>query len=296
MKIYIYLTIFWISLLSKVSGQLPDSLSGIFHYQKYDIPDFTVDSTYIIKNVKVEKITYLSTDSFLVSAFLTQPVKKQSMSSLIVYSHWAEGDKSEFLNEAVNMSVNGFICILPDGPWLCPGSKLKSFKQQAFLMYRQNVLNMITAIDLMEQSLKFDQNKIFFAGHSLGCNTAVILAAIEPRIDYFVFMTGVYSSTENILNSTFSDFVEWRTKDPDQFADWIKTMKSLDTYLYMPYKRSPCLIQTANQDEYITNKENDLFIENTKLPKEVIKYDSNHKLNIFAQKKREEWILKNSMR
>ena len=274
-----------------VFGQVPDSLTRIFVYTPVKVSSI-VDSSFIQKKVKTERFTYVSVDSFITSAFLTHPIVPKPDRPLIIFQHWGEGDKSEFLEEAKGFSKKGFVCIMPDAPWLCPNTSISSFKRQGFAMYRQCVMNVRTAIDLAMQNMDIDTTHIYVVGHSFGCNTGAILSAVDDRIDYFVFMAGLSSMTKNLQETQLPDFVEWRVTDPNQFRNWIKTTRILDAELYLPYKTVPGLIQVANQDEYISNDENDAFINVTADPKTVKKYDSLHALNEQAQEDRRKWIFK----
>jgi cephalosporin-C deacetylase-like acetyl esterase len=274
-----------------VSAQVPDSLTKIFMYTPAKI-SFQVDSSFEEGKIKVERLTYVSTDSFITSAYLTYPIVLKPGRPLIIFQHWGEGDKSEFLEEAKGFSKKGFVCLMPDGPWLCPNTTISSFKRQGYEMYRQNVMNDRTAIDLAIQQMDIDTSHIYFVGHSFGCNTGAILSAIDYRIDYFVFMAGLSAMTKNLQETQLPDFVEWRTTEPEQFREWIHKTRILDAELYLPYKTSPCLIQVAYHDEYISPDENDAFIHVTAEPKTVKKYDSNHALNEQARKDRRSWILK----
>jgi hypothetical protein len=287
----------WILLLlvswgtSTVIGQTPDSLTRIFTYVPAKI-SFLPDSSFLEGKVKGERLTYFGTDSFVTSAYITYPLAIKANLPLIIFQHWGEGDKSEFLEEAKVFSKKGFVCILPDGPWLCPGTTISSFKRQGYDMYRQCAMNDMTAIDLVLQTMHIDTTHIYFVGHSFGCNTGAILSAIDPRIDYFIFMAGLPAMTKNLQETQLPDFVEWRNAEPVQFNNWIRATRILDAELYLPFKTVPCLIQVANQDEYISNAENDTFIAITPDPKTVKKYDSNHALNEKAKKDRRSWIFK----
>ena len=291
MKSSLILLIFCISF--SVFGQAPDSLTSIFKYTPGKV-SFTHDSSFTEGKVKGNRLNYISTDSFVTSAYITYPEVLKPNRPLIIFQHWGEGDKSEFLEEAKGFSKKGFVCVMPDGPWNCPNTPISSFKKQGFEMYRQCVMNARVAIDLADQVLDIDTNHIYFVGHSFGCNTGALLSAVDKRFDYFVFMAGLSAMTKNLQETQLPDFVEWRTSEPKEFAQWIKKTRILDAELYLPYKTVPCLIQVANHDEYITNTENDSFIAVTPDPKTVKRYNATHALNEQAKKDRKSWIMNRS--
>lgn len=282
--------VFSLLISSCLYAQLPDTLAKRFQYSALSHVNYKVDTSYASGNVKIKKISYLSTDSFIVSAYLIVPQIK-GKTPLIVFQHWGEGNKNEFLEEAIELSRNGIICVLPDAVWLCPKSEITSIKKKGYELYRQGVMNIRTALDLAMTNYKIDSSKVCYVGHSYGCNLGAILSAVEKRINNFVFMTGVYSTTQNTINSKEKEDVEWRTNNPDQFNAWIAKMRPLDAELYLPYKTAPCIIQVAEQDEYITKAENDKFIKITPEPKLVQSFKTNHKLDGQAQFRRMKWII-----
>jgi cephalosporin-C deacetylase-like acetyl esterase len=277
--------------INKIEAQMPDSILAIFKFACSGNPVYQSDSTFRMGDVVINRITYFSTDSFKVSAYMTLPVNETGVSHpFILFNHWGEGDKSEFLQEAITFSNSGFICMLPDEPWLCPDSPIKSFTRQGYEMFRQAVMNARVALDLVEAHYNIDKSNIFCVGHSFGCAVASMLSGIETRIDYFVFMTGLSSTTLNAATTTRQDFVDWREGSAEQFRKWIERMKPLDADRYLPFKEVPCLIQVAQQDEYITEEENKLFINATSDPKDVLAYDAGHALNDRAREDRIKWI------
>jgi len=161
-------------------------------------------------------------------------------------------------------------------------------------MTRQAVINSRVAVDLGEALFHADPTKIFFIGHSFGCASGAILAAIEDRIDYFIFMTGVYSTSESAATTTSKDFVDWRASSPDEFLNWQKRMQPYDADQYLRYKRSPCLVQVANFDEYLTTGDNEIFFNAMAPPKELKKYDAPHALNEHARDDRMNWVMERS--
>ncbi len=275
---------------SLIHAQIPDSLANRFQYTPVKHMSYIIDSTYADGNVKIKKISYLSTDSFLVTAFLIVPSTK-AKTPLIIFQHWGEGNKTEFLEEAINLSKNGITCILPDAVWLCPKSNIKSIKKKGYEMYRQGVMNIRTALDLAMTNFKIDSSKVCFVGHSYGCNIGAILSAVESRVNNFVFMTGVYSITKNMASSKVPDDIEWRKNSPEEYNAWMVKMKAVDAELYLPYKTAPCIIQVAEQDEYISKAENDKFIKITPEPKLVQSFNTSHKLDTQAQFRRMKWMI-----
>lgn len=275
-----------------VLAQLPENLAAVFKYQRAAIPKYQTDSTFTVRNVLAERIVFTGSDAFKVSAYVTRPSDYREHRPFVLFNHWTQGNKEEFLQQAMVLSSRGFICMLIDGPWLCPDSPFTSFKDQGYEIHRQSVRNARSAIDLAQQHFKVNDDKIFCVGHSFGCNTASILAGIDKRIDYFVFMAGVSSSTKNASQSQVPDIVKWRTDNPEQFKAWVTQMQPLDAENYLPFKTVPCLIQVASKDEYLSDAENDAFVRLTPLPKEVKVYDAGHGLNAVAESDRVEWILR----
>jgi cephalosporin-C deacetylase-like acetyl esterase len=284
------LFIFLLFTASSTYAQLADSLAKRFQYIPEKHLNYKVDSSYVNGKVKIKKISYFSTDSFLVTAFLIVPQVK-GKTPLIIFQHWGEGNKTEFLEEAINFSRNGITCILPDAVWLCPKSNINSMKKKGYEMYRQGVMNIRTALDLAMTNFKIDSSKVCFVGHSYGSNIGAILSGIESRINNYVFMTGVYSNTKSMAKSKDADDIEWKKTAPAEYKAWMTKMRTMDAELYLPYKTVPCIIQVAEKDEYISKEENDKFIKITPEPKLVQSFNTGHKLDTQAQFRRQKWII-----
>jgi cephalosporin-C deacetylase-like acetyl esterase len=296
-----FLTLLWITSHARCTADpapgnkqasLPDSLASIFRYTPVVQPAYAADISYITpEGVTVEYIEYITSDSFTVDAILVMPDSLSASPPLIVFHHWSEGDKREFLDEAVSYAGQGAVCVLPSATWLCPGSPFVSFKRQGFDLFRQSVMNVRTAIDLAQFRFHIDTTRIIYVGHSFGAQVGSILSGVDDRIDYFVFMGGICSITKSALQSTDSAFIQWRTTSPSEFAAWMQRVGYLDGELYLPYKKAQCLVQVANQDEFVTPAENDAFIACIPEPKKIKRYDTKHELNHpDAIQDRKTWI------
>jgi cephalosporin-C deacetylase-like acetyl esterase len=274
------------------AAQLPDSLRRQFSYQPLHNPVYTTDSSYTTGTAAIQKIRYYSTDSFLVTAYIVQPLKVRGKLPLVVFQHWGQGNKNEFLNEAIALAKRGIISVLPDAVWLCPGTRISSFVSQGPLFYTQGVINIRTAVDLMQARFRIDPKYIIYVGHSYGCNLGAIISVVEPRFSSAVFMAGVYSTTAALSTSADPDVQQWRNADTAAFRQWLQRMRPLDAEWYLPHKTIPCLIQVADKDEFITNVQNQRFIDLTAAPKEVHWYSATHQLNDTAAKTRVAWIMR----
>lgn len=293
-------------------SQLPDSLSALFTYNRsapfhadekmvfslvnpqvslYDLKDSSKKAGPY--HVKVRLIAYDITDSVRGVAWITEPQGQDRVQKrpLLVFQHWGEGNKDQFLAEAVEYSQKGFVCFLPDAIFLLPHSPYTSYARHGLPMLRTGVINIQRGLDYLQQQYAIDPAQLYFVGHSHGASIGSILTALEPRFQHFILLTGLYRSTEALRNSNRPDVVQWKKQNPTAFNDWLQWMRVMDADLYLAHKTKPVYLQLATEDEFIPAP---LFKEleaKTKSPKKVTWYRTRHALNAKAKEDRMQYIM-----
>lgn len=141
----------------------------------------------------VSEISYNSGKGGCVPGYLVVPSGKGPFAA-IVYMHWGQGNKSEFLSEAVEMAQRGAIGIMIDAPYWRPdvpppakGKEAESERDG----YIQMVVDLRRAVDVLVSRKDVDPHRIGYVGHSLGATWGAPLAAAEKRIKVFVLMGGL---------------------------------------------------------------------------------------------------------
>gem|GEM_PF-6180856 len=295
-----------------VRAQTIDSLRGMYHFTPAGRPD-TIYKTSIVNedgdlyslydtsvrqmknfHVTVLDISFRSTDSFTANAFVTIPVTNDGATKrpLMVFHHWGEGDKQEYLGEAIRYSRNGFICLLVNAPWNCPGTPYRSFSRQGFHLYHKSVIATMQGIRLLTESLPVDTGNVFFTGHSFGAGVGAILAGLRTTpIRAFVLMGGVRSITKALDTSSREDILQWKKEEPEGFYRWLRWMRPLDAELYIVHKAAPVFMQFATNDEFISQKDNLAYAAIVPEPVRTRYYPTRHGFGKKALEDREAWIM-----
>lgn len=285
-------------------AQIPDSLLTLFQPPEKTPPTFTVVHEFTYFNaalaiqpaempgpdyhVRVRSIEYFGPDSFRVAAWLVTPLVADSVAlrPAVVYQHWGEGAKDEFLAEAIALAQKGFVCLLPDAPWNCPGSPYTSFSRHGYDIYRRGVLHVRRGLDLLQAVFPVDPRRVYYVGHSYGAGLGGVLAGVEPRFQAVVLMTGQSSLTRALESSNREDIVQWRQKLPGGAGAWMQRMRAFDPDRYLPFAKALIFLQVARDDESVEARFSEELVKITPEPKRVEYYAAPHALNAAAYRDR----------
>src|SRR5205814_10091651 len=78
--------------------------------------DIQETATFDRQGIKVQDITFASPKGGRVTAYLIVPATKGPHAG-IVYGHWGNGNRTEFLPEAIAFAKAGVVSVLIDYPW-----------------------------------------------------------------------------------------------------------------------------------------------------------------------------------
>ena len=107
--------------------------------------------------------------------YLVVPSKKGPCGA-IIYMHWGQENKAEFLSEAVEMARHSTISIMIDTPYwrpdVPPPAKGKAAESERD-GYIQMVVDLRRAVDVLVSRKDVDPDRIGYVGHSLGATWGV---------------------------------------------------------------------------------------------------------------------------
>ena len=183
------------ALCGSVMAQMPAAdANKIFAYDATKPLNFTIErSETPVAGVTVSEISYDSPKGGRVPGYLVVPSGRGPFAAT-VYMHWGQGNRGEFLSEAVEMARRGAIGIMIDAPYWGPdvpqpakGKEAESERDN----YIQMVVDLRRAVDVLIARKDVDGARIGYVGHSLGATWGAPLAAAEKRIKVFVLMGGL---------------------------------------------------------------------------------------------------------
>lgn len=277
--------------------RVPNNLAHLFDYdahQPLDLHDKTVKD---FDCGVIHDVTYVSPSGGPVSAYQIVPKGKGPFAAL-VFGHWGNGTRGEFIPEAKAYACAGVVSLLPDYRWERPQpwySAIDEFVRPD--LDRQTRINTVVemrrAIDLLLSRTDVDPNRIGYVGHSFGAQFGAILTAVDPRIKAAVLMAGAAEEADLLLRSDNPRVVDLRASLPKgQLDTYLNTLADLNAVNYIRYAQpTSLLLQFANFEQYFDHASMERYAAAATEPKTVLFYDSAHELNDpQALKDRADWL------
>ena len=194
--------------------------SKVFAYDATKPLNLTIGKSEIpTTGVTVFEISYDSPKGGRVPGYLVVPSSKGPFAA-IVYLHWGQGNKGEFLSEAVEMALRGAISFMIDAPYWRPDVPRPAKGKEAESEgdgYMQMVVDLRRAVDVLVSRKDIDGARIGYVGHSLGTTWGAPLAAAEKRIKVFVLMGGLPKVPPDWDDESFYQQVQRATTPKAEF-------------------------------------------------------------------------------
>jgi dienelactone hydrolase len=247
----------------------------------------------------IHDITYLSPSGSLVSAYQIVPSGKGPFAA-VVFGHWGNGTRGEFIPEAKTYACAGVISVLPDYSWERPRPWYSAIDDFAHPDSDRRtriatVIEMRRAIDLLLSRTDVDPNRVAYIGHSFGAQWGAILTAVDRRLKATVLMAGAAEEADLLLRSDNPQLAELRATLPKgQLETYLNVLEDLNAINYVRYAEpTPLLLQFANFEQYFNRASMERYAAAATEPKTVLFYDSAHELNDpQATKDRFDWLAK----
>jgi dienelactone hydrolase len=246
----------------------------------------------IVDGVSVRDISYASPKGGDVPAYLVVPPGEEPFAG-VVFLHWGQGDRSEFLSESLLLARTGAVSLLIDAPFNRPGFEPFAYyvepeRERDF--YVQLVIDVRRAVDVLTGQAFVDPDRIGYVGHSLGATWGGALAAVEKRIDAFVLMGGLPHVTGR------GDTPLWRASTAALTDEQIRRQAEMilpisSASLVGQAAPSRLLFQFARWDRYVSEDAATAYVEAASDPKEARLYFTSHEFNdLDSRRDRLEWL------
>ena len=270
--------------------------SKVFAYDATKPLNLTIgNSETATAGVTVFDISYDSPKAGRVPGYLVVPPGKGPFPA-IVYMHWGQGNRGEFLSEAVEMAQRGAIGIMIDAPYWradvpppAKGTEAESERDQ----YIQMVVDLRRAVDLLVARKDVALDRIGYVGHSLGATWGAPLAAAEKRIKVFVLMGGLPRVPPTWDDDSFYQQVQRAATPRAEFDKEAAVLGPIEPERFAA-NTGPAKIyfQWAQQDMYISPRSADEYFKAVAGPKEQKWYFTSHEFNDTESKfDRASWLM-----
>jgi len=275
----------------------PGSVSALFDYdasRSLQIDDRVVTTA---GGIAIHDISYASSGDMRVSAYLVVPAARGPFAG-VLFGHWANGTRAEFLAEALSLAKAGAISLLPDYPWdrAPPYRRSLGHFDKPELDHQatvQVIVDLRRGLDLLVSRSDVDRGRIAYVGHSFGAQWGAILPTVDPRIHTTVLIAGVPETADLYLRSNNPVLVELRGKIPaGQLQNYVQVMSDLDAIRFVPnIGHIPVLMQFGRYEQYFDRGTAEHYALAAREPKRVLWYDADHEVNDpKAALDRSEWL------
>jgi cephalosporin-C deacetylase-like acetyl esterase len=268
------------------AAQVPTDLTSLFDYNKnepLDVQEHAIDR---IQSAVLYDINYASSKGSRVTGYLVIPTKP-GLHPGIVFGHWGQGNRQEFLPEALLYAEGGVASIMIDYPWTRPLPWRKPIfaadmsPEQDRDIAAQAVIDLRRAFDVLLQQPEIDKKRIVYVGHSFGAQWGAILSAVDRRMAGSVLIAIAPSFAAINLEGNAPDVVELRNQvGIEAMKREEETMRSLDAINYVRYASPiPLLFQFALYEPSFSVASMQALLDAARGPKDLRWYHSGHELN-----------------
>lgn len=207
----------------------------------------------------------------------------------VLFVHWLGEDVettnlSEFAPEASRLARAGIASFAIDASWAQPGwfEKIRTTDRDYGDSLAQ-VAQLRAALDVLAAREEVDPANIAVVGHDFGAMYSALLAGLDARPRYYVFVAGTTS------------FADWFLlgKKPADVAAYRAQLAPLDPLPYLRRSRGrDYLYQFALHDRYVSLESARAFFEASPAPKALHFYDDGHGLRSrTAVDDRVDWLV-----
>jgi cephalosporin-C deacetylase-like acetyl esterase len=256
--------------------------ASTFAYDAATPLDLSIMSERLHNGARIQDIAYKSLLSGKVSAYLVLPPTQPKAG--LIFGHWGEGDRSEFVDEAVALTRLDVVSLCLDASFRRPAVyEPEEALPQADLQW---ILDVRRAVDLLQERFALSAQRLGYVGHSFGASFGGVIAGIERRIHAYVFMAGAARATEIMRASQHPLIVRERKQTPPHV--WEAMLRAEEPYNACHYigRASPAalLFQFARQDEFVPLEEAEYYFALASEPKRIAWYEGcGHELSAHAR-------------
>lgn len=272
-------------LLLLMFAGLTEESKKLFEYDAKAPLNMTQQMLWERDGVQLFDVRYDSPRGGKVTAFVLAPSKKGPRRAGVVFGHWGQGDKAEFLPEARALARAGAVCILVDYPWRRPAPWYADADDitetdKAIQLQAQAVVDLRRAIDLLAARDDVDPERLGYVGHSYGAQFGAILSAIDKRLKAVVLMAGIPDMEAVIIEGKGPMLDNFRDKQKEQIPTALKKLRATAAVEFVPHAAPvPLLFQFARYEPTFGEPAMQRFFQAASDPKQVLWYETGHELN-----------------
>jgi hypothetical protein len=223
--------------------------------------------------VKLESIEFTIANAAICSAAIIVPPGDGPFPAGV----WLGSGDKDWQPYATEFSKLGAVSLVLDN---CGNASL--YDARAFYAEEvQNIINIGRAVDILSARKDVDRKRIAFVGHSGGAMLGVDAVAVDGRFKAAVFESGLQGLTYHVCTSSHPFAIEMRKELKHHLPEYVSTLAPLDAIHYVGHEAPTVLLfQSARLDEGVTQAEAKALFDAASEPKQLIWYDTGHKMEL----------------
>lgn len=262
-----------------------------FAYDQNAPLSLAVLSQRMYNNATIQDITYVSPHGGKASAYLIFPTK-QSPNAGLIFGHWGQGNRDEFVDEAIILTRLGIVSLCLDAPYRRPAEYEPRIEEppQSELQW---IVDVQRGVDLLQEQFSLSPEQLGYVGHSYSATFGGPIAGFEHRMKAYVLMAGFYALSEVMRTSTKPVIAQQRDAAPqEEFNAYLQALAPLDASHYIGHAApSSLFFQFARVDDFVSEEDGQRYFDLASEPKKIAWYDNcNHELNASARLDRVTWL------
>ena len=259
----------------------PGDPARFFEYDRGAPLDFRVSAEEIVDGATVQDVSYASARKGRVPGYLVRPAGEGPFAG-IVYMHWGQGDRTEFLSEAVLLAKRGAVSLMIDAPYHRPDIESYNFvadPEAERKGYIQLVCDLRRGLDLLASRKDVDPKRVGYVGHSLGATWGGALAGIETRFAGYVLMGGLPRLTDVLGDDSYAKLMQ-QAFTREQLERYVEVLSPINPELLVG-RAAPgsILFQFARHDRFISDGSARDYVKAAGDSHEVRWYFTSHEFN-----------------
>ena len=203
---------------------------------------------------------------------LVRPAEGTPRGPAVLWVHWlgepATTNRSEFLDEAVQLGQRGVVSLLVDTLWSEPDWYKRRTMDEDPAAFTAQVVSLRRGLDLLAQEPGVDPGKLAVVGHDFGGMTGLLAAAADGRPRCHVLLA---------LTPRFEHWMFYDPKKrPTDEQDYRRKLAALDPIDALPAVEGPILVQMATEDFYVPPHQIEAWREALRGKGELRTYATSH--------------------
>ena len=187
----------------------------------------------------------------------------------VLWVHWlgapATTNRTQFLEEAVNLARHGVVSVLVDAMWAKPKWYASRVLEVDYANSIRQVVALGRAMDLLRSLPNVDKSRIGFVAHDYGAMYGTIAVAVHPGVRTCVWI----APTSSLMNWAF--FV----KKPASMEAYLKQNQVLELKDYLRATTGvSAFMQFAGHDEYVSRANAKEYFAAANGPKQTHRYEA----------------------